>query len=185
VAEVDDYHFTYPDIGTTLQRLLALQQGNRWEFTAVLAVDKLSLALAAALSELSGLPLRQISDLEEEDRALLVIAVARESELFQMAMERAPCVLVAFCLGLNWLRHSKLLPDIIGIAARGACSVPWEAELRRLRADGSPTEQIDACIANARDEIVRTVHATPPEKNLPRQVRYYSRSHRRLSFSSM
>jgi hypothetical protein len=40
---------------------------------------------------------------------------------------------MTFCLGLNWLRHSKVLPDVTGIVSRGACSVPWESELRRLR----------------------------------------------------
>ena len=47
LREVEDYHFTYPDIGTTLQRLLALQQGHRWQFNAVVALDKASHPLRA------------------------------------------------------------------------------------------------------------------------------------------
>jgi tetratricopeptide (TPR) repeat protein len=183
VTEVEDYHFTYPDIGTTIQRLLALQQGYRWDFTVLVTVDKMSQPLATALSHLLQRPLRQFDELQEDDTALLVMSVSREAELMLLAMERAPCSLVTFCLGLNWLRHSRMLPDIIGIAARGACSVPWEAELRRLRADGAQTAQIDSCIEQATAGILQAVQQTPGDKNLPRQVRYYTRSHRRLSFS--
>lgn len=183
VAEMEDYHFTYPDIGTTLQRLLALQQGSHWQFTALVALDKLSQPLALALGETLQLPLHDISELGADDTALLIMSVVREVELMLLAMERAPCSTISFCLGLNWLRHSKILPDIIGIAARGSCSVPWEAELRRLRADGAPICQIEACIGQAAAQVFQAIHDTPRDQNLPRQVRYYTRNHRRLSFS--
>lgn len=182
VAEVDDYHFTYPDIGTTLQRFIALYHGYRWNFTALVGVDKLAQPLATALSELLGIPQRPIAELSPQDNALLVTAIARESELLQLTIERAPCATLSFCLGLNWLRHSKLLPEVIGIAARSACSVPWEPELRRLRADGAPSAQIKACIDHATVQILQAVQETPLDTNLPRQVRYYTRNHRRLSF---
>jgi hypothetical protein len=136
-----------------------------------------------ALSRLLQCPLRQLHELHENDTALLVIAVAREVELMLLAMERAPCSMVTFCLGLNWLRHSRTLPEIIGIAARGGCSVPWEAEMRRLRADGAQVSQVDTCIEQAATQILQAVQQTPGDKNLPRQVRYYTRNHRRLSFS--
>lgn len=184
VADIDDYHFTYPDIGTTLQRLLALQQGYRWDFTALVMLDKLSYPLAISMSQLLHLPLRQFDELQPDDTALLVLAVAREAELLQLALERVPCKLVSFCLGLNWLRHSHDLPDIIGIVARKACSVPWDAELRRLRADGSSPAAINACIYQAAGQIIQAFQDTPPDRNLPRQVRYYTRNHRRLSFST-
>lgn len=183
VTEVEDYYFTYPDIGITLQRLLALYHGYHWGFTAIVAADKLAQPLAMALSDLLQVPLRPIDDLEEEDQALLVMSVAREVELLLIAIERIPCPTVSFCLGLNWLRHSQSLPDIIGIAARGMCNVPWEAELRRLRADGAPGSQIDACIAQAAQQVNQAVAETPRDRNLPRQVRYYTRSHRRLCFT--
>ncbi len=184
MREIHDYHFTYPDIGTTLQRLMAVQQGCRWQFTALTAADKLAQPLTRALNQLLQIPIRDMADLEPDDTALLVMAVAREAELLPLALERAPCSMVTFCLGLNWLRHSRILPDIVGIAANGACSVPWESELRRLRADGAPPAQIEACISQAAAQIFQSVYDTPPDANLPRQVRYYTRNHRRLSFST-
>jgi tetratricopeptide (TPR) repeat protein len=182
LREVEDYHFTYPDIGTTLQRFLALQQGYRWQFGAVVALDKASRPLAQAIAQAADLPFCACDALRPDTVALLVIAVAREPELLELTLERLPCQPVTFCLGLNWLRRSRLLPDLIGIAARNACSVPWEGELRRLRADGAPPEQIDACLQRAADGILTSLRDTPLDSNLPRQVRYYTRSHRRLSF---
>jgi Flp pilus assembly protein TadD len=183
ITAAQDYHFTYPDIGTTVQRLLALHQGCRWQFTAVVAVDKLAYPLAVSLSQLLNLPLRAVTELNPDDSALLVMAVAREAELLALTIERAPCQSVSFCMGLNWLRHNKILPDVIGIVAQEACSVPWEAELRRLRADGAPAAQINACLDYATSAIDQAVRETPLDANLPRQVRYYTRNHRRLTFS--
>jgi hypothetical protein len=114
---------------------------------------------------------------------LLVLAVAREVELLELTLERISYPSVTFCLGLNWLRHSRRLPELIGVAARGSCSVPWEPELRRLRADGAPTAQVEACIYRATEAILHAISETPLDGNLPKQVRYYTRSHRRLSFS--
>jgi tetratricopeptide (TPR) repeat protein len=179
--ESQDYHFTYPDIATTLQRLIALSASANWRFTAVVAADTLARPLAAGLAELLSLPLRTAEQLEENDRILLVFAVAREAELLLLTVEQLPCQATAFCLGLNWLRHSKIMPDLVGIAARNACSVPWEAELRRLRADGAAPELVASCIAQATTAIVAAVRETPIDPNLPRQVRYYTRSHRRVN----
>jgi hypothetical protein len=183
INEAADYHFTYPDIGTTLQRLLALRRGSDWHFTALIAIDKLAQPLARAMSHLLNLPLLALDELTPDDNALVVISVAREAELLELALERTPCNTVTFCLGVNWMRHSKALPDLIGIIAHGACSVPWESELRRLRADGAPPEQVESCIESAARQIAQAVNETPPDNNLPRQVRYYTRNHRRLSFS--
>jgi len=116
---------------------------------------------------------------------LLVLAVGREAELLKLAAERVPGEAITFCLGLNWLRHSKLLPDVTGIIARSACSVPWEPELRRLRSDGAPHEQVAACLARAAAQIVAAVHDMPPSPTLARQVRYYSRRHRHLRFTDV
>lgn len=183
LSEAQDYHFTYPDIGTTVQRMLALQQASRWSFTAVVSVDRLSEPLACAIAQLLDLPLSRVDTLTATDSALLVLAVGREVELLILAIERAPCPTMAFCLGLNWLRYSRVLPDLIGIAARGTCSMPWEAELRRLRADGSPPELIVECVQHATHQIMRAIQETPLDTNLPRQVRYYTRQHRRLNFT--
>lgn len=182
VAEVQDYHFTYPDIGTTLQRLIALQSSYHWHFTAVVAVDRLAQPLANALGSLMEVPVRRCAELADDDYALLVMAVAREAELLLLTVERAPCRVMSFCLGLNWLRHSRVLPEMIGIAAHGACSVPWEPELRRLLADGAPAQRIATCTREATEAILHAVRETPLDTNLPRQVRYYTRTHRRLIF---
>lgn len=181
VSETQDYHFTYPDVGTTLQRLIALAASAGWRFTAVLAADTLARPLAEALASLLDTPLRTAEELGEADRVLLVFAVAREAELLLLTVERLPCPATAFCLGLNWMRHSKIMPDLVGLAASGVCSVPWEAELRRMRADGAPSVAVLACIKASAAAIVAAVRDTPIDPNLPRQVRYYTRSHRRVN----
>ncbi len=187
VAEFEEYHFTYPDIGTTLQRFLALQESYRWQFTAIVSVDRLARPLALAISQLLNIPLRSVKELQSDDMALLVMAVARETELLLLTLEHMPCSSISFCLGLNWLRHNhrRIYPEVIGIAARKASSVPWEPELRRLHADGAPSHQINACIDAATEQIIQAVHETPLDINLPKQMRYYTRQHRRLSFPTL
>ena len=181
VTELADYHFTYSDVATTLQRFLALYHSSGWQFTAVVAVDTLSRPLAMALSQLLQIPLRPFEDLHEADRALLAVAVLREDDLLVLISERVHCSITAFCLGLNLSRHGRMQPDVIGIATRGACSVPWESELRRLRADGVHSSQINECIDVAMQQITDSVRETPLDNNLPRQIRYYTRTHRRLN----
>jgi hypothetical protein len=181
VREVHDFHFTYPDIGTTLQRLIALIKSSRWSFTAIVCCDTLTRPMADTLAQMMEIPQRGVDQLGPDDRALLLIAVAREAELLLLTIERLPCPATAFCLGLNWLRYNKALPDLIGITAHGACSVPWEAELRRLRADGAPAARIDDCVSLAAEQIIQAVHETPIDNNLPRQIRYYTRSHRKVN----
>ncbi|NNJ10511.1 tetratricopeptide repeat protein [Chloroflexales bacterium ZM16-3] len=181
VSEVQDFHFTYPDVGTTLQRLIALIKSIPWSFTAIICGDTLTRPLADALELLLEIPQRSVDQLVAEDRALMLIAVAREAELLLLTMERLPCPATAFCLALNWLRHNKVLPDLIGITAHGSCSVPWEAELRRLRADGAPADNILACVSTATQQIIRAVRETPIDPNLPRQIRYYTRNHRKVN----
>jgi tetratricopeptide (TPR) repeat protein len=181
--EVADYHFTYPDIAVTLQRFMALQRACQWNFTALVATDKVSQPLALALGDLLDVPVRQVANLKPNDIALLVMAVAREVELLVLTLDHMPCRTITFCLGLNWLRHSPVLPDVTGIVARTACSVPWEPELRRLCADGASPEPITMCSHHAAAEICLAVNETPLDTNLQRQVRYYTCYHRRLSFS--
>ncbi|MCU0492155.1 MAG: tetratricopeptide repeat protein [Chloroflexaceae bacterium] len=181
---LQDYHFTYHDVGITVRRLLALIQGYRWQFSVVVAVDRMAEPLALALGQLLELPVRPPAALTADDSALLVLAVAHEAELLQLTIERAPCLNVAFCLGLNWLRHSRLYPDVIGVAAQCSSSVPWEAELRRLWSEAAGSAPIGSCIARACQQILSAISETPPESNLPSQVRYYTRTHRRLCFAT-
>jgi tetratricopeptide (TPR) repeat protein len=180
VNEVQDYHFTYPDVGTTLQRFLALVRSCELSFSAVVALDIQARPLASAIAELLGIELTELA--ASGEAPLLVMAVAREAELLALTVERAPSGAISLALGLNWLRHSKLLPEIVGIVARGACSTPWEAELRRLRSEGAPTAAVERCIALAVARVLAAVRETPLDTNLPRQVRYYTRQHRRLSY---
>jgi tetratricopeptide (TPR) repeat protein len=180
VNEVQDYHFSYSDIGTTLQRLQALLRSCELRFSAVVALDMSAQPLAATIAELLGLPLCELD--ASGETPLLVMAVAREAELLTMTIERAPSGAVALALGLNWLRHSRILPEICGVVARGACSVPWEHELRRLRAAGASSEETARCLEQAAQQIRNAVRETPLDGNLPRQVRYYTRQHRRLSY---
>jgi tetratricopeptide (TPR) repeat protein len=184
LEELHDYHFTYPDIGTTLQRFIALSEGAGWRFSCVVALDRLAYPLADALAHLLGIPQRYTHDVQPDDLPLLVLAIGREAELLDLAIERIPGEAVTFCLGLNWLRHSKLLPDVTGVIARGACSVPWEPELRRLRSDGARPEQLTACLGRAAEQIVVAAHETPSDDNLTRQVRYYDH-HRLLRFADI
>jgi tetratricopeptide (TPR) repeat protein len=185
LREYSDYHFTYPDIGITLQRLQALLRGCEWRFTCVVALDRLARPLVDALAALLNLPARYADDVQPTDLPLLVLGIGREAELLDLALERSVSEVVTFCLGLNWLRHRSALPDITGVIARGNCSVPWEAELRRLRADGAPAGQIDACIDRAKEQILAAVRDTPPDKTLARQVRYYTHRFHRLRFADV
>lgn len=185
IDHVQDYHFTYPDIATSIQRLHALYQAANWRFSAITTVDVLSQPLARALSDLWGVPLCSLDELTIEDNALLVLTVSREAELMQLAREHTPCELVTFCLGVNWLRHTpSVLPDITGVIAHKACSVPWEPELRRLRADGVEQPQVTACLSSATASLLEAIRETPPDANLSCQTRYYTQTHRRLSFYS-
>ena len=150
----------------------------------MVALDRQAAPLADALAHLLGVPQRHTDQLQSEDLPLLVLAIGREAELLKLAIERAPGNAMTFCLGLNWLRHSKALPDVTGVVARGACSVPWESELRRLRSDGAPPEQIAACQRRAAEQIVAAIRDTPPDPNLARQILYYSH-HRNLRFANL
>jgi tetratricopeptide (TPR) repeat protein len=184
LEEFQDYHFTYPDIGATLRRFIALQEGLGWYFTCVVALDRQAAPLAEALANLLDVPQRRSDDILPDDLPLLVLGIGREAELLKLAIERVPGEAVTFCLGLNWLRHGKLLPDVTGVVARGACSVPWESELRRLRCDGAPPAQVDACQHHAAEQIVAATRDTTPDLNSARQVRYYRR-HRHLRFADV
>lgn len=181
-GDMHDYHFTYPDIGTTLQRFLAVAHACEWSFTAIVGLDRVAQPLATAFSRLLDVPLLSVDEAQPGGQPLLVQAVGREAELVELAVERNPGEPITFCLGMNWLRHRQVYPDITGVIARNACSVPWEPELRRLRSDGAPRERIAACLSAGAEQIVAATYATPPDQNLDQQIAYYQR-HERLRFS--
>lgn len=183
VAECQDYYFTYPDIATTLRRLAALALDGRWGVGCVVAADRLSQPLAAAIAGTLAVPLRRPEEAGPQEVALVALAVGRAPELLELVTRRIAGPAISFCLGLNWLRQSDTLPDVMGVIARGGCGVPWEAELRRLRARGAPPAQVELCLARAASEISATLAEVPTEPNLAAQIAYY-RARSQLRFIS-
>jgi tetratricopeptide (TPR) repeat protein len=184
VDECQEYHFTYPDIGTTLRRFVAMQANLGWRCTCVVALDHQAAPLADAFAQLLNLPRQRANSVRPGELPLLVLAVGREAELLKLAIERIPGAALIFCLGLNWLRHSQMWPDITGVVARGACTVPWEPELRRLRCDGARPEQIAACQKHAADQIVAATCDLAYDPNIELQIEYY-RAHCNLRFAQI
>ena len=171
LKEFQDYHFTYPDIGTTLAALPGAARGLR---LAVSPAWSRSIGwprpLADALAHLLDVPQRYRRRCPARRSAAAGSGDRARGRAAEAGDRAHPRPAITFCLGLNWLRHSKLLPDVTGVIARGACSVPWEPELRRLRSDGARPEQIAACLRRAAEQIVAAVRDTPPDSNLARQV---------------
>ncbi|MEN9936680.1 MAG: hypothetical protein RLZZ387_3259 [Chloroflexota bacterium] len=181
VHECQDYYFTYPDVAATVGRLHAMAEGCGWGIGCVVAADRLAQPLAEALADALGVPQRRADEVRRGERALVMLAVGREAELLQLIAKRVLGPTITFCLGLNWLRHSDALPDVSGIVARAACGVPWEAELRRLRASGAPALAVEDCLARAAAEIAVALAEAGPEPSIAEQVRYY-RERRGLRF---
>ncbi|MBC8159930.1 MAG: tetratricopeptide repeat protein [Roseiflexaceae bacterium] len=183
LSEAEEYHFTYPDIATTLRRLAQLVRGCGWHFTCVTAADRLAAPLASAIAQLLDLAECGAEALPAHARPLIVMAVGREYELLDVARERTGGTAVSFCLGLNWLRHSQNLPEISGMLVRGACSVPWEPELRRLRAVGAPPAQIQRCLQIAAAQIAAAADDIAEDATLDAQVQFYTQQHTNLRFA--
>lgn len=184
LQESGDFHFTYPDIAVSLRRLIGLAQAQVWRLTCVVPIDRLAEPLAEALAALVGIPVRHADALVAHDVALLTLAVGHEAEMLKLAIERAHGSAVSFCLGLNWIRHSATVPDVVGVVVRDMCSVPWESELRRLRAQGASTEAVDYCLGQASRQItdaLRTASQMPDVAQLAfftscRGLRYLDRA---------
>lgn len=183
LREADEYHFTYPDIAATIRRLHALVATCSWRFSCVVALDRLAHPLASAFAAQFAIPVCDFKELAPDAVPLLVLAVGREAELLDLIRERGPARGVVFCLGVNWLRHSQAVPDISGVLVRGACSVPWEPELRRLRAVGAAAEQIARCLQIAAEQIAASTRDLDPAADLGPQIDYYARNHRLLRFA--
>jgi Tfp pilus assembly protein PilF len=173
VAECQDYYFTYPDIAATIRRLAAQAAHGGWRVSCVVAADRLSHPLAAAVAGELDIPLLRPDEARPGEMALAVLAVGRAPELLELVTRRIPGPAISFCLGLNWLRQSDVLPDVTGVIVRGGCGVPWEAELRRLRALGAPADQVEQCLARAASAIRAALAEAPHEPNLAEQVEYY------------
>lgn len=174
LQEFADFHFTHPDIAVSLRRLVHLAQAQGWHLTCVVPIDRLAEPLTDALAPLLGVPIRRPEALHPDDIALLVLAVGHEAELLKLAVERVPGLAVTFCLGLNWLRHSATVPDVVGVVVRGMCSVPWEPELRRLRAHGAPADQVDLCLKQAAQQVAEALQTTPHESVAGEQLAFFT-----------
>ncbi len=181
IQALTDYHLRDIDVAVTLQRFIALAQSSHWQFAGVVAPDLISKPVATALAELLAIPLLNIHHLPDVAAPVLIaLAVGESADLFTLTRERIPVPSPGFCLALNWGRHSKLLPEVIGIVVHGVCTVPWAAELRATPA----TAQADA-IRQIASRLVEHARTTPPEDNLPRQIRYYTRNHRRTAMQPL
>lgn len=179
--EFSDFHFTYPDIAMSLHRLTHLARLQHWRLTCVVPIDRLAEPLARVLAGLLQVPVRSADALQPDDSALLTLAIGHEAEMLKLAIERAPCASVTFCLGLDWLRHNVIVPDIIGVIARNMCSVPWEPEFRRLRAHGAPADQLDACLNQATQQIVAAMQSAPSDAMVSRSLAFFQ-TFRRLRY---
>lgn len=181
IAPLADYHLSEDDVARTLYRFIALARSSNWRLGGVTAPDVTSKPLAAALAALLDIPLLNLHRLPETTAPILIaIAVGHSADLFTLTRERLPAPGPGFCLALNWTRQSKLLPEIIGVVVEGKCTMPWEAELSRV----PPSEQA-AQIHQIAGRLVHHVQSLPGEDNLPRQIRYYTRHHRRLAINGL
>jgi tetratricopeptide (TPR) repeat protein len=179
--EFSDFHFTYPDIAVSLHRLTHLSRLQRWRLTCVVPIDRLAEPLARVLAVVLDIPLRCTDALQPDDTALLTLAVGHEAELLKLALERAPCATVTCCLGLDWLRHNPVVPDVIGVVAHNTCSVPWEPEFRRLRAHGASAEQQELCLNQAMQQIIAAVQTSPPDPAMDQSLAFFQ-TFRRLRY---
>jgi tetratricopeptide (TPR) repeat protein len=176
MRELPAHHFSYADIALTVQRLTAFLSSSRATVAAVQALDQVSLPLARAISRALAVPLLDTQSEAATQPVLQVLAIGRAPELLSLARERADGPVISFCLAVNWLKHSRQLPDVSGVIVHEACSVPWEAELR-----GAVGAALEEAVEIATARLLDTLRGQIPEANLSRQMRYYTRSHRRLT----
>jgi len=181
ISPLRDYQVSERDAAHTLHRLLALARSSNWRFGGVTAPDLISKPLAVALAHLLDIPQVNLHHPPETTAPILIaIAVGRSADLFAIARERLPAPGPGFCLALNWTRGSKLMPEIVGVVVEGMCTVTWETELRQV-----PSAEQTIQIQRIAERIVAQARALPGEDNLPRQIRYYTRHHRRLAIHGL
>jgi tetratricopeptide (TPR) repeat protein len=176
MRELPSHRFSYADIALTVQRLTAFLSSSRAVVAAVQSLDAMSLPLARAISRALAVPLIEQHSDGIAEPVLQVLAIGRSPELLSLARERAGGPVITFCLAVNWLKHSRTMPDVSGVIVHETCTLPWEAELR-----GSSAEAYAEAVEIAAARLLDTLRGQVPEANLPRQMRYYTRSHRRLT----
>jgi Flp pilus assembly protein TadD len=157
-------------IAVTLRRLVVLVRALDLALTAVVAVDRASIPVAAVLARMLDLPRRQLSQLARTDHALLVLAVGRQAEFLQVALEQAPPGTRSFVFALGWYGEHDLLPDLIG--------VPLPDSLARQVQEPAGTEPQDQ--QSLLEALLAASAVAPAGPDMEAQVRYYTVEHRRL-----
>lgn len=155
-------------VAVTLLRFQALAKSLDLGLQAVVAVDRASAPLAAALGTLLGLPRKALSRLLPGEKALLTLLVGRQPELLEVALEQAPRGALSFVLALQWYGESDLLPDLFGVAL-GEALLPDRPAGQERQVRREARSFLEAC-AQVGEEL-----------NTETQVRYY-REHPRLRF---
>lgn len=163
-------HLSFQDLGRTLQRFHALRLRWRWRFATVVPVDDASAPLAIALGHTLKTPLSEASGRPLPGSSLLVWARVTVPELLTVVAERVAGPYISFVAALEEAALDHVVPDIVGVVTTHQVTLPWDPAAKR------------SALAPAAREIVAALKSLPPDENLPAQVRYYSRQHRRLRF---
>lgn len=148
------------EIAVTIDRLQALLRALKVYPSAVVAVDRASIPLATALGEMLSLPRKSLSQLQSQERPLLVLFLGRQRELLEVALEQAPQGALSFVYALGWSPRDGPLPDFIGVLLQGKMpeGVSWD------------------------EEALQAACARLKGGGEPEQIRYYLEEHRRLRF---
>ncbi len=157
-------------LAVTLRRLQLLVQSLVPDLTAVVAVDRSSLALAMGLGELFAVPWKRLSQLSATDRALLVLMDGQQPEFLQVALEQSPPGVLSFVYAMRWYRENELLPEFIGVPVKGRVEWGWE-----VPRDESQVQLVGRSLAAACQKLA-------PEPTQEAQLCYYLQDHRRLRF---
>ncbi|MGB9724608.1 MAG: tetratricopeptide repeat protein [Chloroflexia bacterium] len=115
-------------LATTLHRLQALLPALQVCPSAVVAVDRASIPLATVLSEMLTQPRKALSQLQPQERPLLVLLLGRQRELLEVALEQSPQEALSFVYALGWSPQESPLPDFIGVLVHGRMpeEIPWD-----------------------------------------------------------
>ncbi len=156
-------------IAVTLRRLVRLERALDIGLTAVVAVDRASVALAAVLAQMLRVPRRQLSQLAPGDRALVVLLVGQQAEFLQVALEQAPPGTLSFVHALGWYGEQDFLPDLVGVPLPdGSVGAAGPA------GDGPQDQQAFL------EALLSASSVVADEANSKAQLRYYTVEHRRL-----
>ena len=168
IAVRERLSLTPATVGVTLRRLQTLVETLDLGLTAVVAVDRDSAPVAAAVGGLLTLPRKRLRRLPSKERPLLVLLAGHQPELLQVALEQAPRGALSFILALEWYTENDLLPDLIG--------VPVQRAIPPARRQGDERQ-----VRSATRALLEVCAATLDKAEQEAQVRFY-REHRRLRF---